>query len=88
MSKKELVVCETSTSTGSYHLRVVGPEGKKMGGGAPDSLCGRKMGWDTLIPLSSYGLPGNYGHCCKKCLELAIEQGLIVPTAEQKLRCL
>jgi hypothetical protein len=88
---KELVVCETATSTWHYHLRVVGREGKKMGGGAGDSLCEKKMGWDTEIPLESYGIRGGSpGHWCKKCLELAIERGHIVPTAAQKtlLRCL
>lgn len=72
----DLVICETETSTWSYHLRRVGPEGPKFSGGAGTALCGRKVGWDTRIPLATYGekshLPERW---CAKCAELA---GLII----------
>ncbi len=46
-----LSLCETVTAgpLASNHVRVVGPEGLKLGGGAPGAaLCGRDLakGWD------------------------------------------
>ena len=76
IKKGDVVICETASSVYAYHLRVVGPEGPKMGGGAPDALCGKKVGWDTSIPLSAYGIRDHLpSHWCKKCLELALEKG-------------
>jgi hypothetical protein len=43
--------CEpvTAIAMGKWHIREVGPEGLKFGGGVPnDALCGRELrfGWD------------------------------------------
>lgn len=70
--KKNLVIAETSTSTWSYHLRLVSPGEEKYSGGAGKALCGHDLGWDTKLPLSTYGLkdhiPARY---CVKCQEIA-----------------
>lgn len=55
MSANDLVIAETSTSTWNYHLRRVVNDRLFFGGGAPSALCGAKLGWDTLIPLSTWG---------------------------------
>lgn len=48
--------CERSTATtmSAEHIRFVGEEGLKPGGGAPDTtLCGRPLyaGWDIPVPV-------------------------------------
>jgi hypothetical protein len=66
-----VVICETRTSTWSYHLRIIGPEGFKPGGGDLTSICNKKMGWDTRVPLSAWGKPGNTpAHWCKECEQI------------------
>ena len=55
MNYPHIVISETATSTWHNHLREVGPEGLKPGGGAPPALCGAKLGWDTKIPLKAWG---------------------------------
>lgn len=52
---KRLIVAETATSTWNYHLRLVEPGKEMYGGGAGDAICGAKLGWDTKIPVESYG---------------------------------
>ena len=67
----KLVVAETATSTWHYHIREVGPEGLKPGGGAPPALCGAKLGWDTKIPLEAWGTKDHIPSVwCSKCEEL------------------
>ena len=74
----DLVVCETRSSVWSYHLRVLGNEGFKPGGGDIVSLCSKKMGWDTRIPLATYGKPGNTpSSWCSVCLDEAKKNGLM-----------
>ncbi len=69
-----LVISETISSTYHYHLRRVGPEGVKLGGGVPPALCGAELGWDTRFPLAAWGtkdhLPSVW---CRKCQDLAGE---------------
>lgn len=55
--KIDLAFCErvTATPTSPMHIRRVGPEGRKYGGGAPDTtLCWRALnnGWDLEQPVS------------------------------------
>jgi len=74
----DLVVCETRSAVWSYHLRVIGGEGFKPGGGYINALCGRAMGWDTRIPLATYGKKGNTSSTwCEACLNEAKTKGLI-----------
>ncbi len=51
-----LVIAETATSMWSYHLRQVEDGRLYPGGGAPPALCGAKLGWDTKIPLTAWGI--------------------------------
>jgi len=75
MAEGKLVICETNTSTWSYHIREVGPEGPKPGGGAGPALCGQdNMGWDMEgWDLKHYGTgPGHLPMSwCKECGKLA-----------------
>jgi hypothetical protein len=72
---KRLVISETATGTYHYHLRLVGPEGTKPGGGAGlESLCGKPVGWDTNMPLEAWGTKDDVpSHWCSKCAELALD---------------
>lgn len=80
-----LSYCETagaSTYT-PIHVRVVGPEGLKTGGGAPGAaLCGRELrfGWDlrlvTVDQLRTDRVdpdPNWPGHTCRGCRDAALE---------------
>jgi hypothetical protein len=79
-----LAYCETSSATvfSPHHVRVVGPEGLKTGGGAPGAaLCGRDLrnGWDlretTATELASdrVGPDRNHpGHTCRGCRDAAL----------------
>lgn len=69
MSKNNLVICETNTSTWHYHLRVKDSNGP--------ALCGNEnIGWDTEIPVSTYGqkvdhIPESHCNlCASKALTL------------------
>jgi hypothetical protein len=69
---------ETISGVWFYHLREDKDE-FKPGGAIDVMLCGKKMqGWDTGIPLNTWGvrdhLPSKY---CKGCTEAAIEKGII-----------
>ena len=56
----DLVISETRASVWSYHVRVIGPEGFKPSGGENlVAMCGKPLGWDTRIPLESWGRKGN-----------------------------
>lgn len=61
------VVAETSSSTWHYHIRDKGLD--KM-----VALCGKKVGWDTELPVAWYEAraKGAEDHipssCCKDCL--------------------
>ena len=74
--------CETSLATtwSSQHLRVVGPEGPRLHGGAPGAaLCGRdlRFGWDLRsaslesIRKARTMLSGLPGSPCRKCVDAA-----------------
>jgi hypothetical protein len=79
-----LAYCETSSATvlSPHHVRVVGPEGLKTGGGAPGSaLCGRNLrhGWDiretTAAELASDRVEpdrNHPGHTCRGCRDAAL----------------
>jgi len=72
----DLVVCETRAAVWSYHIRAIGPEGFKPSGGDITALCGKKMGWDTRIPLTAWGKKGNTpDHWCDRCEILASVPG-------------
>ncbi len=49
-----IVVSETATALWHYHLRRMGPEGPKPGGGAGPALCGAKLGWDVNLPVEVF----------------------------------
>lgn len=75
-----LTVAETATSTWHYHLREVGPEGRKPGGGAGPALCGIKLGWDVNMPIPMFmkAKPEYTFNPCSKCRELYRRQhGLV-----------
>jgi hypothetical protein len=68
----DLVICETRSAVWSYHLRVIGSDGFKPGGGDITSLCGKKMGWDTRCPLDSWGLKDHLpSKWCSTCEVMA-----------------
>lgn len=79
-----LAYCETSSATtfSPHHVRVVGPEGLKLGGGAPGSaLCGRDLrhGWDVrevsrdeLVSARVDRDPDWPGHTCRACRDEAL----------------
>jgi len=76
----DLVVAETSTSTWHYHLRIIGPEGFRPSGyfGFVQALCGRTLGWDVSIPVSTYGVKDDYlAHWCRDCQDEALERKLL-----------
>ncbi|MEK2647355.1 hypothetical protein [Bdellovibrio sp. BCCA] len=90
MNDKKLIIAETNTSQWNYHLREIKPGEERYSGGAGNSLCGRSLGWDTHIPLSSWGLKGNVpSSYCKKCREIATQKGYLVggenETDQQKI---
>ena len=71
---KEIIICETAVSVWDYHLRLVELGQEKYGGIHEGyALCGKKIGWDTKIPLSCYNVIDNRipEHWCKKCLKIA-----------------
>lgn len=62
--------CErvTATAESPWHIRLVGSEGLKLGGGAPDStLCGRPLhkGWDLQLHVDDESVDGR--HICADC---------------------
>ena len=79
--QNKLVVCETETSSWHYHLRSVETGQEKLSGGINlISLCGKKVGWDTKIPLAVYNNPEknqNFEKYCLRCEALAKQQGLL-----------
>ena len=74
----DLVIAETATSTWSYHLRRVIDGRLFLSGGAPPALCGARLGWDTQMPLESWGqrshVPSSW---CQDCARIGFgEQAL------------
>jgi hypothetical protein len=70
---EKLSWCETSASTGCYHLREISPAGLKLGGGADTlTLCGLKAAWDNNYPVTwdSIRARPEYGWPCKSCAEI------------------
>jgi len=54
-------ICE-STAAIVTHVRALSEKGLFLGGGADTlSLCGKKMAWDTKIPVSPFTVT------CKDC---------------------
>jgi hypothetical protein len=72
----KFVVSETNSSTWNYHLRQVGPTGVHLSGAANlTALCGKRLGWDTQIPVESYGTSGNVpARWCAACRKLMEER--------------
>lgn len=70
--QSDLVIAETNTSMWNYHLRVVVDGKKYLTGGAPPALCGRKLGWDTKIPLRAWGNDNHaFASWCDTCATIA-----------------
>lgn len=65
----KLAIAESSAGI-IYHLRKVGLEGLQLGGNAGTALCGIKLGWDTLIPISTWGMMDGHNRWCKECDKL------------------
>lgn len=67
------IIGETAISTWSYHLRELDKHGPKYSGATNlIALCGKKLGWDTKISLSTWGIKSHVPYkWCKKCQELA-----------------
>jgi hypothetical protein len=76
----DLSIAETETST-CYHLRAVGPEGLKPGGGLQrryPALCGANVAWDTSIPLAAWNSASDIPESwCATCAAIAREMGLL-----------
>ena len=68
-----LAISETETSTYHYHLRIIGKEGFKFGGGSGlKALCGNPVGWDTQIPVKSWGVKDHVpAYWCQECKKIA-----------------
>lgn len=74
----DLVICETRSAVWAYHLHLIGDDGFHPSGGDITSLCGKKMGWDTRIPLTCYGKQGNTpSSWCSVCMDEAKKKGLV-----------
>ena len=70
MNKIRFAFCESVNATGTspWHIRQLTTKGLKIGGGTDTkSLCGREMGWDLEVKITSHHL--NLNHCCSKCAE-------------------
>lgn len=83
MTAQTLSYCErvTATPMSPVHIRTVGPEGRKLGGGIPGpALCGAEVrnGWDlpTDVPttLDQYAaIPQDRpGRMCLRCVDAAV----------------
>jgi len=66
-SLAKLVIAETPTSTWTYHLRDKTSDDKFK------ALCGAKVGWDTELPVSTYGQTSDHigERYCAHCAEMA-----------------
>jgi len=86
----ELVVSETRAGVWSFHLRQVDDYGFRPSGlFEKNALCGQELGWDTLIPLETYGKSHSNNFMdrwCKKCLEI-VRSGEVdgIPEAQRIL---
>lgn len=59
-------IAETEAAVWSYHLRLVPPS--PLDSSTMTTLCGRKAGWDTRIPLLSWGTEDHMpSHWCQEC---------------------
>ena len=62
--------CESvfAVPNGTWHIRAVGEEGLKLGGGASAPLCGFgghwQNGWDLNVEITEHHL----AHACPKCV--------------------
>lgn len=82
----QLVVSETPAAMWHYHLRLIAESdalGGPRGGGlvGAHALCGRQLGWDTAVPVASYGRALRHlpEHFCAECAVIAadlLEHGL------------
>jgi len=71
---KHLIISETASSIWHYHLRLVEKGEEKYGGNAGLSLCGKKLGWDTQIPLRAYGMKNHVrSNYCEECKKIALK---------------
>ena len=61
--------CETMFASGvtPWHIRKLGPAGRKLGGGADTpSLCGKDVAWDLSVEITAHHLT----HCCLYCRQI------------------
>jgi hypothetical protein len=61
--------CETMFASGEtpWHIRKLGPVGRKLGGGADTpSLCGKSVSWDLNVEITAHHLT----HCCLYCRQI------------------
>ena len=80
-TNNEYSFCESSVATGMWrwHIRKIGTDGRKPGGGASSPLCfiheGRTWtnGWDIEVPMTEHHMREN---ACRKCLALFDEKAL------------
>lgn len=68
----EYYFCESvAAATGPWHIRPKGLKGMKTTGGADTkSLCGRDMGWDIPVPITSSTLRV----ACRSCAEAYVNR--------------
>lgn len=74
--KVRLAFCEPSSATvrSKEHIRVVGPEGFKYGGGIPTpALCGYDLrhGWDLNVPVhpARFNTAADLNPTCAACVD-------------------
>lgn len=89
--KAQFALCEpvSATTRSREHIRRVGPEGFKYGGGIPnEAICGANVrrGWDLRAPVHpSRFLPNaEVNPTCEKCIEAWF--GLNSPPASSEVR--
>jgi len=74
----EYAFCEpvTASSHSRWHIRKVGPEGLKLGGGASAPLCFPERGWDWINgwDLEVAITEQHLGCACQMCRKLYEEQ--------------
>lgn len=71
---RKFVIGETKVSYNNYHIREVKDDQYYFNGGAPNSLCGKELGWDVRIPFSAWDSRDNYSSWCKECKKLYLQE--------------
>ena len=79
-TKNEFSFCESvfATPFSRWHIRVVGPEGRKFGGGALAPLCYSNgchqwiNGWDLEVDFTE----AHFDHACPACVVIYRQEAI------------